>query len=650
VVDLKFTHAGSLLISSGWDGARIWDPIRGTHVLTLPGGSVGLRPDDRQVVLRDQDSGFGIWELADGRECRALHHGMVGNRTPRPVDWGPNAVDFSSDGRLLASSENDGVRLWDTSTGTPVVHMPVGGVGTLQFSPEGSHLRTQLFTGANIWPLRKTSDGADGGLRIGPPQFLGTMRGLGLSTRDRTGPYVTLTDLARSQAVVLDPADSAEVARLGPHSGLNQCSISPDGRWLATATWKGKDVKVWEVATGRLAWQLPCDSAYVNFSPDGRWLAVAKFPGLECLLWHVGSWEPGPAIRVGASFYVMAFSRDGRLLAIDDAGRVRLVDPESGREVATLDAGTGSSTSFFCLAISPDGNFLAAGRDHIIHLWDLRHIRGQLAAMGLDWDAPPIPAAEAAPASIPIRVRVEGADWLTAAATGDDEARAGQWAAAEAAHARAVAEGAEDPLIWQRHLLFRLRAGDMSGYRDGCAALISRFQGEQRPGFLEPLAWACSLGPDALVDWTSLIAAMEASVKQWPHDAEMRKTLGAALVRAGRPRQAISDLEESVRLNGHGGNAFDWLFLALAHHRLGDPKRATAALAAARDWIAHGDARAKPDPYLWSPLRWYTKLELELLLREAERKITGASVDLPSVHGHANRDEGARVLLAGSGG
>ena len=134
--------------------------------------------------------------------------------------------------------------------------------------------------------------------------------------------------------------------------------------------------------------------------------------------------------------------------------------------------------------------------------------------MGLDWDAPPIPAAETAPASTPMRVHVEGADWFTDATAGDNEACAGQWDAAAAAHARAVAKSADDPLIWQRHLLFRLRAGDLSGYRDDCAALISRFQGEERPSFVEPVAWACSLGPDALVDWTWLISAMEAAVKQ----------------------------------------------------------------------------------------------------------------------------------------
>jgi hypothetical protein len=54
------------------------------------------------------------------------------------------------------------------------------------------------------------------------------------------------------------------------------------------------------------------------------------------------------------------------------------------------------------------------------------------------------------------------------------------------------------------------------------------------------------------------------------------------------------------------------------------------ALAKARDWIAHSDERAKPDPYLWSPLPWHTRLELDLLLREAESQITGATACLPA--------------------
>src|SRR4029453_17622914 len=110
-VELQFTHAGNLLISASWDGStRVWDPVRGTHLLTVPPGLIRIGPDDRQVAVREDVTHFGFWELADGRECRALHHGMVGNRTPRPDNWGPNALDFSPDGHLLASSDTDGTQ------------------------------------------------------------------------------------------------------------------------------------------------------------------------------------------------------------------------------------------------------------------------------------------------------------------------------------------------------------------------------------------------------------------------------------------------------------------------------------------------------------------------------------------------------------
>jgi WD40 repeat protein len=49
------------------------------------------------------------------------------------------------------------------------------------------------------------------------------------------------------------------------------------------------------------------------------------------------------------------------------------------------------------LAFSPDGALLAqfTNRNGIVHLWDLRRLRAELAAMGLDWDHPPYPPARA---------------------------------------------------------------------------------------------------------------------------------------------------------------------------------------------------------------------------------------------------------------
>src|SRR5262249_60218875 len=130
--------------------------------------------------------------------------------------------------------------------------------------------------------------------------------------------------------------------------GSRACPTARGVRGVAAAPGRGHGVKVWAVAPGRLAWQWPCASAYVAFSPDSRWLAVARFPGRECRLWHVGSWRPGPAIRLSTGFYdgAMAFARQGRLFAIDDRGRVPLADPDTRRAAATLAPGTGPSGHF----------------------------------------------------------------------------------------------------------------------------------------------------------------------------------------------------------------------------------------------------------------------------------------------------------------
>jgi hypothetical protein len=76
-----------------------------------------------------------------------------------------------------------------------------------------------------------------------------------------------------------------------------------------------------------------------------------------------------------------------------------------------------------------------------------------------------------------------------------------------------------------------------------------------------------------------------------------------------------------VALHGAGGTAYDAVFLAMAHHRLGHP-------AEAREWLRRAGAPAsagmhKPDES--GPSSWIPRLELELLRREA-----GALLDPPS--------------------
>jgi hypothetical protein len=80
------------------------------------------------------------------------------------------------------------------------------------------------------------------------------------------------------------------------------------------------------------------------------------------------------------------------VLALSTArGAVRLVDPATGREYATLQAPNLDNLGW--LRFSPDGSQLVtlAGSPRLLQVWDLRLIRAQLAALGLDWPLPPFP-------------------------------------------------------------------------------------------------------------------------------------------------------------------------------------------------------------------------------------------------------------------
>jgi uncharacterized protein HemY len=61
-------------------------------------------------------------------------------------------------------------------------------------------------------------------------------------------------------------------------------------------------------------------------------------------------------------------------------------------------------------------------------------------------------------------------------------------------------------------------------------------------------------------------------------------TLGMAHYRAGNWQAAIDALKQSTKLR-QGGDAFDWLFLAMAHRKLGQPNEARQAYDRAVQWL-----------------------------------------------------------------
>ncbi len=113
------------------------------------------------------------------------------------------------------------------------------------------------------------------------------------------------------------------------------------------------------------------------------------------------------------------------------------------------------------------------------------------------------------------------------------------------------------------------------------------------------LAWLLAGRPEAAPhDPVQAIALAERALALDRDRGEAWNTLGVAHFRAGQWSEAIDALEESMRLR-YGGDPCDWLYLAMARHRLGDAAEARRWLDRSLAWI---QARPHVDPDL-IPLR-----------------------------------------------
>jgi WD40 repeat protein len=405
---LAFNHAGNLLASTSWDGVvRLWDAESGRQVASHPGYSWLLQfsPDDRQLLGWENMAHHGSLEVADGHESRLLHAPREGSDTSGP--------EFSADGQMLAAGTGERVRFWDASSGKEIGSLPLKNCNAHIFQPDGHCLIViDVNGGVGLRSLERTGDPASLIYRLKKPRRFYEAEGYGEAGLSGDGRHLAVTHESEGESFVFDLQEpSAKPVPLRPHPRADRIAISPDGHWVATASWHNPLVKVWDAGSGDLVrtWHMP-GRTVAAFSLDGRWLATSTS---EYQLWEVGSWQPKGPARPGHPIFnwnFTAFSPDGRVMArTSDGNKIQLLETSTEKPLAVLEAP--GSITILRFQFSPDGSHLAAMQmDQQVQLWDLRLIRQELAQMRLDWDLPPyLPVEKGAAGPVTLEIEPEPA-------------------------------------------------------------------------------------------------------------------------------------------------------------------------------------------------------------------------------------------------
>jgi len=376
---VAFNRDGTLLASSAWDGySRLWDCVTWQSVLGPPlnNGSVKFSGTGRLLGMFHRHGQAGLIEVAGAREVRLLagHQRATKNQV--------RCASFSLDARLMASVADDGLRLWDTDTWEQIARLPDHEIRGATFHPLRKYLLTAGRAGLHRWPIQVEADSRRRP-QIGPPVVL--IPEMQFAKLALSADATVLMALREDGSVfVLSPETTNHWVVIDVRSSAAAAVLSPDGRWVATGTFRGNGVKIWDTKSGEFWRELPVvGGASVEFSPDGSWLLTGS-SGM-CQFWDTKTWQAVRRVERQhfAGFTVTtAISPDAKIVAMmQTSSEIRLLSARSGATLAVFDGSYDIPLTF-----SPDGGRLvSAAENGMIRVWDLMTIHRQLSEIGLGW-------------------------------------------------------------------------------------------------------------------------------------------------------------------------------------------------------------------------------------------------------------------------
>jgi WD40 repeat protein len=175
----------------------------------------------------------------------------------------------------------------------------------------------------------------------------------------------------------------AKVSEDGHGAGVTAIAFSPDGKTVASAA--GREVILWEVATGKKLYTLPAEHrdavTALRFTPQCTLVTVCRDKAVRT--WNLGA--QGAALdktidhRAGVVDHLAVSADGGRVLFDQDDARLDLVSLADGQSVGTIQAAGQARFATFAAFSPDDGLVLTAGGGSApgeMQLWEAPKARG----------------------------------------------------------------------------------------------------------------------------------------------------------------------------------------------------------------------------------------------------------------------------------
>ena len=345
--ELDFSPDGARIASGADDlHASVWRLADGAQVATMtmegPVRTVSWSPDGTRLAGGSYETSVAVWNAATGAPIAQLkgHKDSV------------ESVRFDHGGkRVLSGSRDNTAILWDAATGKQLAVMTVAHhIVEAVWSRDDALIATRdehgditLFTG----------DGAFVALLAG---HTGSLSEVAFSPAAPQLASVALDGDLRLWH--LDPRP-ALVTLAPPPAAMWRGAFSPDGK-LAAVTAGDGIVRVYDVATGALAYQLTGHTGRINtvaFGSDGHLVTAGEDGTFR--IWK-GSTQLF-ASHAGARVRSAAYSPDGSRIATTDGDGATHVWTAAGEPMFTFQAEHGEPRTPLW---SPDGSRLLVTLDH----------------------------------------------------------------------------------------------------------------------------------------------------------------------------------------------------------------------------------------------------------------------------------------------